>query len=301
MIKFFTDHFFCIGSDHVNKNIPCQDYCTSGTFDDIAYAIVSDGCSGGDNTDVGSRVITLATAKAIKENLSFDKPIDEIEQDINIHQRVFSKDIANSLNLSVNDMIATCIYSFISPSGGKVNIKGDGVVAFKYKNGDIVMHKFSWEENAPFYIAQTFDRNSLNNFLKRHNNNLDGLRLEEEIWIKKPGKDFEEIETKKYSLRDGIRGVTINIEEKDLLDLEFIGIFSDGIEQMNQSTSGVLDFVDWKNMVEKLLYFPQKNGEFAKRTIVFEIKTNAKKGSKGFCDDMSCSIIRIEHTSREGE
>ena len=53
-MQLFADSFFTIGYPHVNQGIPCQDYAVSGVMGDVAYGIVSDGCSSSPATDIGS-------------------------------------------------------------------------------------------------------------------------------------------------------------------------------------------------------------------------------------------------------
>ncbi len=65
-----TDHTFQIGLQHLQTGKPCQDFALSGTIaDDLVYAIVSDGCSSGGMTDIGARLMVLATKRAIIEHL----------------------------------------------------------------------------------------------------------------------------------------------------------------------------------------------------------------------------------------
>jgi hypothetical protein len=45
--------------------MPCQDYALSGVTRHLAYAVVADGCSSGGKTDIGARVLALATAIAL--------------------------------------------------------------------------------------------------------------------------------------------------------------------------------------------------------------------------------------------
>ena len=66
MRRYTTDSVFAIGASHVATGKACQDYTLSRASDTYAYAIVSDGCSSGGMTDVGARVLALATATAIR-------------------------------------------------------------------------------------------------------------------------------------------------------------------------------------------------------------------------------------------
>ena len=58
----FKDSLFSIGSTHE----VCEDYSLSGG-DLINFCIVSDGCSGADNSDIGSRALSHALKKCIEQ------------------------------------------------------------------------------------------------------------------------------------------------------------------------------------------------------------------------------------------
>lgn len=68
-MDYKTNHAFHIGAQHLSLGKPCQDYAVSGSINDTtAYAIVSDGCSSGGETDIGARIVALATKRALEEN-----------------------------------------------------------------------------------------------------------------------------------------------------------------------------------------------------------------------------------------
>ncbi|MCK4554046.1 hypothetical protein KAU19_03720, partial [Candidatus Parcubacteria bacterium] len=188
-----------------------------------------------------------------------------------------------------HDMLATCVYAYISPSGGFAHIQGDGVVALKYRDGRIDMFNFEWENNMPYYPA--YNENGLADFIKEHGNDLDALRLSEKKCLMGADGNFFESGIKNYTLSKGVRGVTINIP-KDLLltELEFIAVFSDGVTQVDQ--------VSWENAVAMFMSFKNTTGEFAKRRMIRGIK-DVQKINKGPIDDISYAVIRVEQTMAE--
>lgn len=153
MIDFSTDHYFHIGGAHLTGGKPCQDYAISGVCDEMAFAIVSDGCSTGRHTDVGSRLLTLSTASAIRNHWSTHHEIDAMKTPlaVSVKQNVLLAGMRDNLELISEDLLATCMYVYVSPGGGIVHVQGDGVVAIKYRDGRIVMHNFEWINNMPFY------------------------------------------------------------------------------------------------------------------------------------------------------
>jgi hypothetical protein len=282
LMKFFTDDYFHIGKAHLGSGKPCQDYVVSGS-DDFAFAVVSDGCSSGGNTDVGSRLLALATASAIKENWILNNAIDKDVSvvQLEMQQRFILAGLQNTLNLNVHDMLATCIYSYICPNGGFVRICGDGTIALKYRSGKIVMHNFEWHNNTPYYPV--YKNGFLKQFIDTHGGDLDNICVSEEIWIIDDKESFSS-NVKEYSLREGIEGINISIDKQILDELEFIAIFSDGVTQ--------IEGVAWHDAVEDFLSFKNTTGAFAKRRMIRGLKNMDKLG-KDPMDDISYAVIGI--------
>lgn len=286
MIRLYTDHYFHIGSRHLTSGKPCQDYAISSVYNDAALAIISDGCSTGGHTDIGSRILALSAATAIREHWAINRDAlgKSVPQEVMLRQKIVLAGTRQALGLHPHDMLATCVYAYISPSGGFVHIQGDGVVALKYRNGRIDMFNFEWENNMPYYPA--YSENGLTDFVKAHGDNLNALRLSESKCLTGADGNFFESGIKNYTLSEGIRGITINIP-KDLLlkELEFIAVFSDGVTQVDQ--------VNWEDAVVRFMAFKNTTGEFAKRRMIRGIKDVQKIG-KGPIDDISYAVVRVE-------
>ena len=82
------DSFFKIGSTH---NI-CQDYAISGRDEHykVDYAIISDGCSGAEDTDIGSRLVSLIA----KQNIS-----------LSTHSNLFFEYVSSAVKSSCYDSV----------------------------------------------------------------------------------------------------------------------------------------------------------------------------------------------------
>ncbi|MBU0646855.1 protein phosphatase 2C domain-containing protein [Patescibacteria group bacterium] len=290
MVQLYTDHYFHIGNTHLTGGKPCQDYAISDVCNNAALAIISDGCSTGGHTDVGARILALSTATAIREHWIINQKAfsETIPLEISLNQKIVMTGTRQSLGLQLYDMLATCAYAYISPLGGFVHIQGDGVVALKYQDEHIVMSRFDWDNNMPYYPAYSED--GLVNFIKEHGNNLNALRLNEEKRIQYADGKLSEPDIKRYTLSDGIRGITINISAETLSKLTFIAVFSDGVTQ--------IDRLDWKNAVSKFMTFKNFAGEFAKRRMIRKIKDVQKIG-KGPIDDIAYAVVRVEQMEIE--
>lgn len=291
-MKMNTDSFFAIGQKHIVAGKPCQDYAMSGEQDEgrIAFAVVSDGCSTGRNTDVGARLLVLSTIQAIREYWSDTKMIMPwMTGWISKHRAHAIKNI--DLGLAIEDLLATSIYAFLNDDGGfvrgLVSVQGDGVVAIKYRDGSMSMMRFDWPNNMPFYPA--YEGWRLDNFVQAHGGNLCAKAVTEEKWHMDKDGNFSNREDILHSMKDGIDGI-----KKSFLitnEIEYIAIFSDGVTQ--------IDNVEWKEAVRSFMSFKSTAGEFAKRRMIAGVRDSMKVG-KGPFDDISYAVIHLNSGEKEG-
>ncbi len=285
---FHTDHYFHIGSSHHSAGKPCQDYALSASNKEVACAIVSDGCSTGRHTDVGSRVITLSTLEAIRD---YSKASEDYPQDNfgDISSLIYSrqKEIIGAsrliLGLERIDTLATCNYVFLTEKGGFFHIQGDGVVAYKYRGGVMVMQRYDWDDNTPFYPSYT--DGGIEDFIEAHGGDLSRPRLTVTTVVKDQAGVYSE-QVNRLTLGQGLLGDFKEILQDHLKEMEFVAVFSDGVTQIEN--------VDWKEAVTSMFAFKNVGGEFLKRRMMWEIKSLLKVG-KGPVDDISGAIVRIEN------
>ena len=276
-MKFAADHYFHIGSRHYSAGKPCQDYAISASNEDSASVIVSDGCSSGGNTDVGSRVLALATLQALR-GFSSEKNLEAVTDT----QKKVMQSVQTSLCLVKSDLLATCVYAFMDRHGGFVHILGDGVIAIRYRNGETRITRTDWMNNAPFYpIYDTVDAQLL-----LHNAYLgdpEGTPLKVSRSFQKA--EESSLEEELVSFTEAQKGIVIRFSRNDLEEIEFVAVFSDGVTQIEN--------VDWRDAVGNFLAFKNTEGEFAKRRMIRGIKDFQKLG-KGPIDDISYAVIKIE-------
>lgn len=274
-----TDQHFLTGKQHINSGLPCQDYALSGQLSDtVAYAIVSDGCSSGARTDVGSRIVALATQKALHTI-----PYDRLTPELVSHYQQSGIESAKSLfNLDVSDMLATCLYGVVSPLGALVHIQGDGVVAYKMKNGDIQIDTYEWEGNTPYYPAYAYDGNQ--SFISHHGGDLSRQKVvSKRLYVSFEGEVLSE-SSEIFSLGEGINGFEQKILPQQLGDIEYIAVCSDGVEQV-QNLSSI-------DVISSLLAFKNTSGVFATRRLNRCIKDWEKSNSNPM-DDIAYAVIHV--------
>jgi hypothetical protein len=269
-----ADHAFHIGSQHLRGGLPCQDFALSGFHPDSVYAVVSDGCSTGGMTDVGSRVVALNTAKAL------DGP--EVTGSIDFDVECFQADVkcADALGLNHTDLLATCVYikAVTTRPGVQVRMLGDGVVAARTVTGSLWMARLLWAKNMPAYRAYHAD-----GFESFHSQqDFDAVTIASHRRAGDERSDwFSEVR-----LPSAIRGHEWFFNGEDVDSLTQVAIFSDGVEQV--------DGMDWRDAVAELMAFKSTEGDFVKRRMNRFLKDCLKYG-KGPIDDISMACIHIDH------
>jgi hypothetical protein len=285
MVEFKADHYFHIGSSHYRSGKPCQDYALSRSGSGVAFAAVSDGCSSGRHTDIGARLQVLSAMRAMAK-----VDISHVPQVFAYQEREILKYVSEELGLELDDTLATCGYLYLDSQRGFVHVVGDGVVAKKYRNGEIRMHKLEWQMNTPYYPAYIGEH--LKRFVNAHGGDMYSLCLRNTVaTISESGVVVSE-SLYDHTLASGIEGMKFEIYDDDRADLEFLAIFTDGVTQI----SGL----DWREAVRRFLSFRSIEGEFVKRRMIRELKDLQKAGHETF-DDISCAVIRISSESQVKE
>jgi hypothetical protein len=280
-----VDSHYLIGIRHINSGKPCQDHALSGLLDGgAAFAIAADGCSSGRHTDMGARLMTFATARAIRAQWTMTQKSvgDQTPDEIAFYQRVGIDGVKTTLGLNLQDLLATCVYAFVSPEGGFIHVQGDGVFAYKLRSGEIVMSRFDWQNNAPCYPAYAADNYA--SYINAQGGKVDVLALTPENWQLSPKGDLTELRQEKISLGNGIRGITKRFTAKELAEIEYIAVFSDGVTQIEN--------LEWQKAVSQLLAFKTTAGEFATRRLIRAVK-DAEQLGKGPIDDIAYAVIKI--------
>lgn len=287
-----ADSHSIIGDTHINDNMPCQDYVRSLVLPGAAFAIASDGCSDGGQTDNGSRIIAHATAQSLRQHWTTvgDPFAPGTVPQIALEQRITMNSARATLGLEHSDMLATSLYAYYTPGGGIAHIQGDGVIAWVTKDRSLVMDRFDWLPSgdrppAPFYPAYYED--NCESFARYYGGDLNGTFLRSETWVRSAGStEFSQEAATEYTLSEGIRGPVLRLPP----DLLYVGVFTDGVMQV--------EHIDWKDVVEQLLAFKTTTGAFATRRMN-RFNKEARRLGHGPLDDLSYAVIRTDDETEE--
>lgn len=259
MAEFLINSHFSMGRAHAK----CEDYTThnyQGT-----YVIVADGCSSSENTDIGSRLLTLAAKKVITMYRT-----DILESYWKFGYAVINEAhvAVRSLGLSTTCLDATLLVTFKLGNELITRVYGDGVVYVSYKDGDSFMDEISFPDNAPYYLSYTLDRERSESYASKS---------EGKVWTSTDDEDPLNI--------DYNQAVEWS-NDPELTDQ--ITIFSDGISAfMNWGQLGTIPTL---NMVNKLVAFKSETGNFVYKRMIHELRKQAKDNVFPY-DDISMGTI----------
>lgn len=286
-----TDHSFHIGEQHLRNGKPCQDYALSGMLNaDLAYAIVSDGCSSGGMTDIGARLMALATKRALVELVKTpDFPqSDNDVQAVNLLRDSYLEAYRVSLDLDYRDLLATCLWAVASPQTAYYHVTGDGVVVVRYRNCWAV-NTFEWAKNMPYYpIYRLCDTqadylSAQANIDKPFNRTITGSH----------GDGIDIVFSETFDAADSMRGLGFAPELENKTGpgpLTHIALFSDGVQQV--------DAIDTFGVSSSLTQFKSTQGQFAVRRMNRFLR-DAKKIGRGPIDDIAYAVINFDHEDEE--
>ena len=253
-----TDCAFYIGMTHKI----CQDYALAGT-NSIA---LSDGCSGSNNTDIGSRVLSITAMNKMTE-LDELFSFDEKECILLARPAIKMLNIPNEC-LDATLLAATLYYKRTL----EAMCYGDGVIAIKTKDGDITVINSAYTDNYPYYINYLYDNTGrYQNWRVNHNHH------EVTITTIKPNGNVEEYPDfiQQERLKDiGLlhyRENKIWIEIVGIEAVEYIAIMSDGVHSFYETiiteTSKINKSISYIEVLKELLTFKNYNKAFVQRRI----------------------------------
>ncbi len=273
-MEFFLDRYFTIGKMHSRKGQPCEDYAWTQQEKEKNWIIVSDGCSGGEDTDIGSRIIIMSLNKILKEK---DENYLKWAKKIPLEQKTILKEWQKATGLQEKNMLATYVLGFLTPQGGFFQIQGDGAIILQYKKL-IKIYRFDWN-NFPCYPIYSQKHYQI---LK---NNIGPYPFKvQKFFLCRKNKKIVKLE-KNYPLEKGAQGFTFFLDKKKIQDLEMALVFTDGLSQIEKLPflKAVREFLDFKSMA----------GCFLKRRAIKIFKEINKNGC-GPLDDFAVAAIYLK-------
>ena len=159
-----ADSYFEIGHSHK----VCEDYALSGVQGDLAYAIVSDGCSSSKDSDVSARLLVHISRDALlylhRRKLLYDPNFLESSFRATFEEIVIKKclEVKDTLRFPCDIFDATLLIAAAVGDvwGRKILFSwGDGYFILKRPSGAVDVISLSYESNAPYYLSYELSQN----------------------------------------------------------------------------------------------------------------------------------------------
>jgi len=277
-----TDCAFYIGTTH---NI-CEDFSLSNK-NSIA---VSDGCSGSPNSDIGSRILSIT---AMNKMVELDSLTNFDEKECILLARPAIK----MLNIPNECLDATLLSAKAYKTGVMAMCCGDGVIAIKIKDGNMIIIDCAYSDNYPFYINYLYDQTGrYSNWIQNHNKRdvCQTILSPDREWLATiPAQsNIERIEKDLGLIRIVENKTIVEIVNKD--EIEYIAIMSDGVHSFYETiiteTSKYNKSISYLDVLKYLLTFKNFNTHFVQRR-VNKFRKNCIKKNWANGDDFSLAVI----------
>jgi hypothetical protein len=279
------DHFFTIGTFHQADGLPCQDYAFSGTTpNNIHYAIVSDGCSASNDSDLGSRWLThwfRSFLEAYPDNFPAD-PSKYGEMQVEALIEDFRVGVREDNLLPHGQCTdATLVAAFLHRAFdlGYILMVGDGAFAIRDRDGSLRSYLVEVDGNFPPYLSYQCDNNRLAQYLNVVRARELKMNITEYDSETKILKVFDSVPLESVIASAGV------IFEFDPKTTDMVGIFTDGVHSFEQK---------WYEMTEKLMDVKTFEGNFVTRTCLGNLRRMTKQGAHHY-DDLSMAAMKINH------
>ncbi|MCK5876743.1 MAG: protein phosphatase 2C domain-containing protein [Candidatus Marithrix sp.] len=140
----YYDHFCTIGSTHAI----CEDYIIQGNVP-TPFIVLSDGCSSSDDSDIGSKILSLTTKQILESSGKW--PLEYLEFGNLLIDN--SLEIIAKLGLPEEVLDATVMLAFLEQDEIVVYVYGDGCLLTKEHSGEINTIEIEFTHNAPYYLT----------------------------------------------------------------------------------------------------------------------------------------------------
>jgi len=256
-----ADCAFTIGSTHK----VCQDYALSGTSHAGPFAIVSDGCSGSPDTDIGARLLAKVGEAAIRVGIPLKSRYlrGHCEE---LYRLVFGRvlDVARP-----HAFDATLLAVFFSPPDAQVAvaIAGDGAAAYRGAHGELRGVRVRAADNLPPYLSYGWS----------------AARDEAHRAASVPREVIQAADES---------GIPLGHLDPYWLypaDAEVVAIFSDGVESFHDAEGAQ---VDPRQVVQELMAFKTYPGAFVQRRVQAFLRECTARGWTHH-DDLAMAAVYL--------
>lgn len=170
-----SDSHYSIGKTHK----VCQDYALNKDFKNRSYVIVSDGCSGSLNTDIGARLLCLNLSNWMGSELCNFNPLHfdpvrdfNYDENINVYKEIsyYIKKERKEFGFGISDEAydATLLSLYVKNNQYSYFCFGDGVIARLHTNGIITATSIEYPSGAPYYLNYELNHKRKTKYLETY-------------------------------------------------------------------------------------------------------------------------------------
>jgi hypothetical protein len=272
-----ANHHFEIGNTHH----VCEDYATSGTVRNGAYAIVCDGCSSSPDVDFGARALALSAKRTLLL-------LNGGEMNYDLFGKVTIRNlehIGDNIPLDPKALDATLLAAWVKENQFKAHLYGDGVFVHKSRTTLRMVH-VSFEpgpddKTCPAYLSYYLDKVRLKEY---EDIQISKRVFDVSIYIGGQTPTLDAIEVEEFVKPFDpvlIKGI---VEPGDV-----VAVISDGVNSFRRSDSSV---IEWQDCVNEFVGFKSLEGIFVQRRLS-ALKRQWMKEQTGHYDDISMAAIVV--------
>ncbi len=265
-----ADCAFIIGQSHQNTAQPCQDYALAGSSGEQGWAIVSDGCSTGGRTDIGSRMwsqaavqlLGLEGAAALLDAAHCAQRLQELAQPL-------------LAPFAFEDGYATLLMAATDEHAVRLQVFGDGVVMARYRDGRLKTWNLEYSLNAPRYLN-------------------DDRRIEcRQKWLDLFGQETLRVVVNEYDRA----GAQLEVAVQESVAAEQAGFALElaraGLEAVFLCTDGAVSFEGQGHFdsLAPLTQVKNPSGQFMQRRMGALLRQWRKDNNKGPTDDLAVACL----------
>jgi hypothetical protein len=263
-----ADHFYAIGDTHA----VCQDYALSGVRENLAYAIVCDGCSSSEGVDFGARALAYAAKDVVLAHTELfftNKP--EIIGPVIIGKA----SLIQNFGIPANTLDATLLIAVIRDSKCRVCAWGDGAYILRDHSGSICT-LIEYEKNAPFYLNYLLNPTRARDYLENPKTFGTKRLIAKFSSFSKPDFTSTEMEATIPVVFDFLTQAGTSIS-----------VISDGITQFRKADSVLIPYTE---LIDEFTGFKTLTGVFVTRRMKAMLAAMAKRQCS-HDDDISIASI----------
>ena len=256
------DSFIKMGEDHTLF----EDAVITGVSP-FHYIIVADGCSGSENTHLGSQLLARAAEQELLKGCC-------ISDDFGLKTIKKAREFSDLMGLNKDCLDATLLIAYVKDNKAYIWMTGDGSLYYDIK-GDKTTVSISYFDEMPYYLNYLLDENRILAYQDTVKERLD---------IKKVRINNSDVED--VLLFDYKKPLCY---ELDVENLNYLILSTDGIDSFQNKESNELI-----NLDKKVHDFKNYKGEFLKRRIKRILKENTKSNNH-HSDDIGIAAISFNN------